>query len=66
MPVSFLVTQNLPTSSNGSPLDRMQPFLNAKNFVYIGLRDVEIQEYRLLKSYNICYYSMGDIDKLGD
>ncbi|KPM03890.1 arginase, non-hepatic 3-like protein [Sarcoptes scabiei] len=65
MPVSFLVTQNLPTSSNDSPLDRMQPFLNAKNFVYIGLRDVEIQEYRLLKSYNICYYSMGDIDKLG-
>ena len=33
--------------------------------VYIGLRDVESQERKVLESLNIAAYYMSDVDRLG-
>ena len=33
--------------------------------VYIGLRDVESQERKVLESLNIAAYYMADVDRLG-
>lgn len=64
MPMSFLVK---PTSTEHQQNQQQQikPCINAKNIVYIGLRDVEIQELHLLKELNIAYFSMKDVDNLG-
>ncbi|KAJ7988769.1 hypothetical protein DPEC_G00312650 [Dallia pectoralis] len=43
----------------------VQPFLSAKDLVYIGLRDVDPGEYDILKDLGIQYFTMRDIDRLG-
>ncbi|XP_046918479.2 arginase [Dermatophagoides farinae] len=68
MPISFLVKNGIAaTKVENSEKNHQQikPCISAKNIVYIGLRDVEIQELKLLKDLNITYFSMRDVDHLG-
>ena len=39
--------------------------LKPSSIVYVGLRDVDKEEREAIKSLNIKYYSMYDIDRLG-
>lgn len=70
MPVSFLVKHSpiieMLRSDNGSGGGKLAPCLNAKNIVYIGIRDVERQELKLLKELNIAYFTMKDVDIFGN
>ncbi|NXH18860.1 ARGI2 protein, partial [Bucco capensis] len=43
----------------------LKPCLSASDIVYVGLRDVDPAEYYILKNYDIQYFSMRDIDRLG-
>ncbi|OXB67011.1 hypothetical protein ASZ78_010271 [Callipepla squamata] len=43
----------------------LKPCLSASDIVYIGLRDVDPAEYYILKNYDIQYFSMRDVDRLG-
>lgn len=63
MPVSFLVKEAGPPKTK--LMSNLKPCVNAKNFVFVGLKDVEIQELNMLKQWNISYFSMRDIDNLG-
>ena len=47
--------------SENVPLPRLDP----SRLVYIGLRDVEKEERRILERLNIAAYYMSDIDHLG-
>lgn len=63
MPVSFLV-KDFPTPKRAL-FEDVKPCLSAKNIVYIALRDVELQELRLLKELKIAHFTMRDVDRLG-
>ena len=64
MPITFLL-KNIQTPQR-TLFQNIKPCLDAKNVAFIGLRDVEIQELRLLKDLNIAYYSMRDVDRLDE
>lgn len=64
MPISFLV-KDLPTPHRTLFRD-FKPCLSAKNVAFIGLRDVELQELKLLKESNLAYFSMREVDRLGE
>ena len=65
MPLAFL--SGLVKDANKLPgFDWIQPVLNpSEDIVYIGLRDVDSYEKRVIKDYNIKTFTMYDIDKLG-
>lgn len=79
MPVSFLLGLNTPeeiralknptiSSSNGddsAPFEWVVPRLSPDRLVYIGLRDVDDGEKRILKENNILAFSMHHVDKWG-
>lgn len=79
MPVSFLLGLNTPeeiralknptiSSSNGddsAPFEWVVPRLSPDRLVYIGLRDVDEGEKRILKENNILAFSMHHVDKWG-
>ncbi|RWS11963.1 Arginase-2-like protein [Dinothrombium tinctorium] len=46
-------------------LSKISPCIDASSIVYIGLRAVSPFEAKLLEDFNIPYFSMRDIDKLG-
>ena len=61
MPVSFLL-------GLGSKIDEfawVKPTLKPSRLVYIGLRDVDAGEKRILKENNIKAFSMHEVDKYG-
>jgi arginase len=61
MPLSFLL-------GIGSKVDEfawVKPVLTPDRLVYIGLRDLDIGEKRLLRAYNIKAFSMHEVDKYG-
>ncbi|KAF9527036.1 arginase [Crepidotus variabilis] len=61
MPLSFLI-------GIGSKVDEfswVKPDLKADSLVYIGLRDVDTNEKKILKENNIKVFSMHDVDKYG-
>ncbi|KAF8636473.1 hypothetical protein AX17_003289 [Amanita inopinata Kibby_2008] len=61
MPVSFLL-------GLGSKVDAFswcKPLLKPERLVYIGLRDVDAGEKRILKENNIKAFSMHEVDKYG-
>ncbi|XP_073204509.1 arginase-2, mitochondrial isoform X2 [Lepidochelys kempii] len=64
-PVSFLLRE----LQNKMPLlpgfSWLKPCLSTSDIVYIGLRDVDPAEHYILKNYDIQYFSMRDIDRLG-
>ncbi|KAJ6618883.1 hypothetical protein B0H10DRAFT_2217372 [Mycena sp. CBHHK59/15] len=61
MPVSFLL-------GLGGPIPEfawVKPVLKPERIVYIGLRDVDAGEKRILKENNIKAFSMHEVDKYG-
>ena len=61
MPVSFL----LGIAGNEPEFAWVKPVLRANRLVYIGLRDVDAAEKRILKENGIKGFSMHEIDKYG-
>lgn len=61
MPLAFL----LGIAGNEPEFDWVKPVLQANRLVYIGLRDVDAAEKRILKENNIKAFSMHEIDKYG-
>jgi len=61
MPVSFL----LGIGSNIPEFDWVKPILTPEKIVYIGLRDVDAGEKKILKENKIKAFSMHEVDKYG-
>jgi arginase len=61
MPVSFL----LGIGSKVEIFSWVQPILKPERLVYIGLRDVDPGEKKILREHNIKAFSMHDVDKYG-
>jgi arginase len=60
-PLSFL----LGIAGEIESYEWLKPTLAAKDLVYIGLRDVDEGEKRLLRKHNIKAFSMFEVDKYG-
>jgi len=65
MPVSFLLGINGPSSPVLPIFSWLRPMLKTSAIVYIGLRDVDDGEKRLLKEHGIKAFSMHEVDKHG-
>jgi|ERR1700722_13197257 len=61
MPLSFL----LGIGSQIPEFSWIKSILKTERLVYIGLRDVEVAEKRILKEYGIKAFSMHEVDKYG-
>lgn len=61
MPVSFL----LGIGSKEKEFDWIKPLLKPERLVYIGLRDVEAGEKKILRENNIKAFSMHEVDRYG-
>jgi arginase len=61
MPVSFL----LGLGEKISEYSWVKPVLKPERLVYIGLRDIDAGERRILKENNIKAFSMHEVDKYG-
>jgi Arginase/agmatinase/formimionoglutamate hydrolase, arginase family len=61
MPVSFLIG----IGSKVPEFSWVKPLLKPERLVYIGLRDVDAGEKRILKEHNIKAFSMHEVDKYG-
>ncbi|KND00247.1 arginase [Spizellomyces punctatus DAOM BR117] len=62
-PVSFLM--GLPGARNIPSFEWLSPCLPTNRIVYIGLRDVDVPEKKILKDNNIKAFSMHEVDKYG-
>lgn len=61
MPLSFLL-------GIGGKVDEfawVKPVLKSDRLVYIGLRDLDVGERKLLRDHNIKAFSMHEVDKYG-
>jgi len=65
MPVSFNIPQLVEQFPHPDLMDWIKPRLDPRRIVYIGLRDVEEEERKILQKFNIPAYFMSDIDNLG-
>jgi len=63
MPVAFLM--GLFDSNTVPGFDWLQPCLTPDQIVYIGLRDVDSGEKKILRKYGIKVFSMTEVDKFG-
>jgi arginase len=61
MPLSFLMG----IGSQIREFSWVTPSLKPERLVYIGLRDVDAGEKRILKEYNIKAFSMHEVDRYG-
>ncbi|XP_012859180.2 arginase-2, mitochondrial [Echinops telfairi] len=64
-PVSFLLRELQDKVPRLPGFSWLKPCISSPDIVYIGLRDVDPPEHFILKNYDIQYYSMRDIDRLG-
>ncbi|XP_006973173.1 arginase-2, mitochondrial [Peromyscus maniculatus bairdii] len=64
-PLSFLVRELQDKVPQLPGFSWVKPCLSSPSIVYIGLRDVDPPEHFILKNYDIQYFSMRDIDRLG-
>nr|XP_045622179.1 arginase, hepatic-like [Procambarus clarkii] len=64
MPVSYLLLE-LASRVNRLPDKWPQPRLRGEHLVYIGLRDVDEGEKKMLQELNIMAYGMREVDSLG-
>lgn len=62
-PVSFLL--GLPGTSDIPEFHWIKPVLKSDRLVYIGLRDIDAGERKILKEHNIKCFSMYHVDKWG-
>jgi len=65
MPVSYLLGINSPSHPSFPIFSWLKPALKPSGIVYIGLRDVDAGEKRLLKEHGIMAFSMHEVDKHG-
>lgn len=63
MPVSFLL--GLSKDNTVSPFSWVPPVLKPNKIVYIGLRDVDVGERKILKENGVMAFSMHEVDKYG-
>jgi len=63
MPISFLL--GLQEPNEVSPFSWVPPVLKPNKIVYIGLRDVDAGEKKILKENDIKAFSMHEVDKYG-
>lgn len=64
-PVSFLLKELQDKVPLIPGFSWIKPCLSTSDIVYIGLRDLDPAEQFILKKYNITYYSMRQIDRIG-
>ncbi|XP_056402438.1 arginase-2, mitochondrial isoform X1 [Hyla sarda] len=64
-PVSFLVKELQDKVPLVPGFSWIKPCISTSDIVYIGLRDLDAAEQFILKKYNITYYSMRQIDRIG-
>lgn len=64
-PVSFVTGQAGPRSSLPETLQWIPACLDTSRLAYIGLRDIDPEERRIIRARNIAAYSMHHIDKYG-
>uniref|UniRef100_A0A8C0ZEU7 Arginase n=2 Tax=Cyanistes caeruleus TaxID=156563 RepID=A0A8C0ZEU7_CYACU len=64
-PLSFLLRELQNKVPQLPGFSWLKPCISASDIVYIGLRDVDPAEYYILKNFDIQYFSMRDIDRLG-
>jgi arginase len=64
-PVSFVLKEMVEYMPKLKAYEWCTPSLEARNIVYIGLRDVDDEENYILKKFNIKAYSMTDVHRLG-
>ncbi|KAG9464804.1 arginase-2, mitochondrial [Eleutherodactylus coqui] len=64
-PVSFLLKELQDKMPLIPGFSWAKPCISASDIVYIGLRDLDPAEQFILKTYNITYYSMRQIDGIG-
>ncbi|XP_014591145.2 arginase-2, mitochondrial isoform X2 [Equus przewalskii] len=64
-PVSFLLRELQEEVPQLPGFSWIKPCISSPSIVYIGLRDVDPAEHFILKNYDIQYFSMRDIDRLG-
>ncbi|XP_029808191.1 arginase-2, mitochondrial isoform X2 [Suricata suricatta] len=64
-PVSFLLRELQDKVPQLPGFSWIKPCVSSPSIVYIGLRDVDPPEHFILKKYDIQYFSMRDIDRLG-
>ncbi|XP_006873111.1 PREDICTED: arginase-2, mitochondrial [Chrysochloris asiatica] len=64
-PVSFLLRELQNKVPQLPGFSWLKPCISSPDIVYIGLRDVDPPEHFILKNYDIQYFSMRDVDRLG-
>lgn len=65
MPLSFLVHEMAPYMPQVPGFEWIQPCLHAKNLAYIGIRDLDPAEKKVLKDLGIMHFDMQKVDQLG-
>lgn len=65
MPVSFLLGLHKRDSDSASPFSWLPRGLKPNKIVYIGLRDVDPGEKKILKEHGIISFSMHEVDRYG-
>ena len=65
MSVGFLLGLAANSAKHLPSFDWLQPCLQARDIVYIGLRDVEEPERRFIHDLGIKAFTMQDVDRLG-
>ncbi|PLW06143.1 hypothetical protein PCANC_25177 [Puccinia coronata f. sp. avenae] len=63
-PVSFLLS-SLHAGKDLEPFKWIKPYLKPDRLVYIGLRDIDMGERKILKENHIRCFTMHDVDKHG-
>ncbi|XP_069118522.1 arginase-1-like [Argopecten irradians] len=65
MPLSFLIKELDSYMPELPGLEYVKPCISAKNLAYIGLRDVDPGERKIIEMLGIPAYSMQEVDKFG-
>ncbi|XP_042189055.1 arginase-1-like [Callorhinchus milii] len=64
-PLSFLINELRDKVENVPGFSWLAPCLSAKDIVYIGLRDVDPEEKKIIKKLGIKFFSMTEVKQLG-
>ncbi|EUB58500.1 Arginase-2, mitochondrial [Echinococcus granulosus] len=65
MPVSFVLTETNKLIPQTHGFENIKSVLSPNQLLYIGLRDVDSPELGFLKEFNVPYFDMQDVRKLG-
>lgn len=65
MPLAFLVKELEPYVPKLPGFEDIKPCLSVKNIAWIGLRDVDKGERRIIEKFNMTAFSMQEVDKFG-